>query len=114
MILHLKRTIYGLVQSALSFWLIVLKAMQELSCDKSKADPCLYYKWTKNGLVIWVSWIDDLLCAGPKEEALKMKAGILNKFACDEQGKANKYIGNKIERGVGYIKLTQPVFVAKL
>jgi hypothetical protein len=28
--------------------------------NRSKADPCLYYHWTETGLVLWLSWVDDV------------------------------------------------------
>ena len=43
---------------------------------RSKADPCLYYKWdTEHGLMIWVSWVDDCLTCRDKEgEFMKQKS----------------------------------------
>ena len=58
-VLLLLRTLYGLNQVAMAFWRKFLKAMYSMGMERSHADPCLDYAWTEDGLVIWVSWIDD-------------------------------------------------------
>ena len=76
--LMLLKTIYGLKQSAFEYWRVLLKAMRGLGLLRSKADPCVYYKWADNGLCIWTSWVDDLLSIGKEvdvhegREKLKM------------------------------------------
>ena len=43
--------------------------MKELGFSRSLCDPCVYFKWSDYGLVMWISWIDDMLCIGyPKDE----------------------------------------------
>ena len=51
-VLRLLKTIYGLKQAARMFWKLLLKAMRVMKFEMSKVDPCLYWKRTKNGLVI--------------------------------------------------------------
>ena len=76
--------------------------------------PCLYYKETENGLVLWLSWIDDCLCVGPDVDVKKARVNILARFECDDVGELKEYLGCKIDRhmdDVGWIKLTQPVLL---
>jgi hypothetical protein len=72
-VLMLLRTLYGMIQAAYAFWTTFLNAMWHMKYNRSKADPCLYYRWTKTGLVLWLSWVDDdcLVCGHRKnvEEA---------------------------------------------
>jgi hypothetical protein len=58
-VLLLLKTIYGLKQSAFQFWKSILLCFSSMGFVRSKADPCLYFKWSREGLVLWVSWIDD-------------------------------------------------------
>jgi hypothetical protein len=44
--LLLLRTIYGLVQAALAFWGETVAAFGYMNYVRSKADPCLHFKWT--------------------------------------------------------------------
>lgn len=39
------------------------------------------------------------------------KKQLMERFDCDEIGKLTEYIGCKIDRGDGYMKLTQPVLL---
>jgi hypothetical protein len=46
---------------------------------------------------------------GPKNQVMKTREGILERFECDDVGEMKEYVGCKIERGDGYLKVTQPV-----
>ena len=65
-VLRLLKCIYGLKQGAMAFWRVLLKCMMEMGMTRSTADPCLYFKWTAKGLVMIVSWIDDMLIIGKR------------------------------------------------
>ena len=81
-----------------------------------QADPCIYFKWTTKGIVIWASWVDDLLSCGNKDEVLKGHQHIKKYFDLDKIGELNKYVGCKIEyqREKGWMKMTQPVLIQSL
>jgi Reverse transcriptase (RNA-dependent DNA polymerase) len=70
-VLLLERTIYGTRQAVIAFWKELLHVMKDIKMKQSKADPCLYYKWTDDGLVLWKSWVDDLLGIGSKANVKK-------------------------------------------
>ena len=55
-LLLLLRTIYGLKNAAMAFWKELIKCFKSMGYEKSEADPCLYHKWTEEGLVIWISF----------------------------------------------------------
>ena len=59
-ILELLHTIYGTVQATMAFFWELLRAFKILKYNRSKADPCLHYKWNEQGkLVVWLSWVDN-------------------------------------------------------
>ena len=58
-VLKLNKTLYGTIQAAKRFWIELLRVFRELKYKKSDADPCLYFKWTLAGLIIWFTWVDD-------------------------------------------------------
>ena len=76
----LERTAYGLKQAARSFWNKLLDAMKKLGFKRSLCDPCVYYKWTTNGLVLWISWIDDILCVGNHDDVMEPKNEFMKIF----------------------------------
>lgn len=47
-VLKLKKTLYGLIQAAIAFWRKVVLMFASIGFKRSKADPCLYYKWFKD------------------------------------------------------------------
>ena len=72
--------------------------MASIGLLRSKADPCLYYTWhAVYGLIIILSWIDDLLIFGKREGVLHYKKKITDLIDCDDIGPLTDYIGNKIE-----------------
>ena len=88
---------YGMKQSGISFWVQLLKCMRHMGFARSNLDPALYYKWTNKGLNIWISWVNNLLAIGPKEDVLKNKEELKRRFECDDIGKLNEYVGCKID-----------------
>ena len=96
-VLKLEKTIYGLKQAVMCFWQKLLEGMKKLGNTRSKADPCIYYKWTNAGLVVWTSWIDDNVMMGPEKEMKKEKQKFIEIFECDDVGPLEEYVGCKIE-----------------
>ena len=54
-VLLLLKTIYGLKQSAHEHWRAPLKAIRDVGLQRNKADPCVHFRWTDNGLNMWAS-----------------------------------------------------------
>jgi hypothetical protein len=107
------RTIYGLVQAALAFWGETVAAFGYMKYIGSKADPCLHFKWTVRGLIIWISWIDDFLVCGNNQSVMEAKDMMGKIFDCEDVGEMNKYVGCKIERDLEepLLRMTQPVLL---
>ena len=112
-VLLLGRTLYGLKQSAKQFWRTLLMCFKSMNVLRSKVDPCLYYKWEPEGLVIWLSWVDDCLVVGPKPAVMRARDEFMARFDCDDLGEVTEYVGCKLERNMeeGWLKLTQPVLM---
>ena len=110
-VLELKKTIYGLKQAAMAFWKELLKCMRDMNLKRSTADPCLYYSWTNKGLVLLISWIDDNMIVGNNEVVKATKKELMERFECDDCGDLQEYVGCKITRKPGEVKLTQDVLI---
>ena len=112
-ILLLLKTIYGLKQAAFEYWRALLKAIKTVGLLRSNADPCVYFRWTDNGLNLWASWVDDLLSCGRKKDIEQGRKAIKQHFDLDEIGELKEYVGCKIEynKEQGWMKLTQPVLI---
>jgi hypothetical protein len=112
-VLLLLKTIYGLKQAALAFWRELLKALRCMKYGRSKADPCLYFRWTVCGLILWLLWVNGCLVAGKKEGVLQAKDSMMELFDCDDVGELNEYVRCKVDydQEAGTMKLTQPVMI---
>jgi hypothetical protein len=83
-VLLLLKTIYGLKQAAIAFWKQLIMAFASMNFVRSKADPCLYFAYAVNGLVVWISCMNDCLVCG-KETGVKIaKKQMMDRFDCDE------------------------------
>jgi hypothetical protein len=112
-VLLLLRTIYGCKQSAKAFFLVLLEAFRKMGFHRSKADPCLQFAWTTEGLVLWISWVDDMLVCGSEKGVKIAKQQFKAQFEVDDVGELKEFVGCKIDydRVGRMMKLTQPVLV---
>ena len=87
--------------------------MRKLKYEKSKADPCLYFKWKSGRLSLWLSWVDDLINLGSKEDVKQAVKNMKQEFECDDVGEMTEYVGCKIDvnKEERTMKITQPVLL---
>ena len=120
--LQLMKTLYGCKQAALEFWREMNKAFLFMKYARSKADPCLRFKWFKDSesgrdqLVIWMLWVDDCLIIGPDGLVTKAKEEMKSLFDCDDVGEMKEYVGCKMDRNPedNSMRITQPVLIQSL
>ena len=112
-VLKLLKTIYGLQQAAMAFWRETLKAFKHMGYNQSKANQYLFFKRTRTGLVIWLSWVNNFLVCGNKEAVKEAKKTMNELFDCDDQGLMQEYVGCKVDKNWDKpsMKLTQPVML---
>ena len=117
--LLLNAPIYGTKQAAFCFYKTLVGKVKDSKYVRSKADPCLYFRWKNERLALMVSWVDDILAVGHPDDVKDMEADLNKAFACKSEGRLTEYVGSKVdmtrdENGLGTIKITQPVLVQKL
>ena len=111
-VLRLLKTLYGLRQAAIAFWKELLKCMCSMDMNRSKADPCLYFKWNAIGLVIIASWVDDNMCLGDEKNVDLVTGELMERFDCEDCGEFDELLGCKITRlDNGGLKFTQEVLL---
>ena len=77
----------------------------------------MYYKWDpKLGLIVWLSFIDDMLIVCKKAAMNVVKQQFTETVDCDDISPIKEYIGTKIDIDSGKckLKITQPVLVRSL
>ena len=116
-VLLLMKTVYGLKQAANCFYRLLCRVMALLFLTKSRADPCLFYRWDAvHGLCAIISWCDDLCCFGAKPAVLQTISNIKNHFEVDDVGPLHEYLGCIIafSDDRSSCKITQPVLIKRL
>ena len=65
------------------------------------------------GLIMWISFIDDMLVVCNKKYMANVKQKFTNTVDCDDMGVMGEYIGTKIDidNRKCELKITQPVLV---
>jgi hypothetical protein len=109
--LKLFRTLYSMIQAAYAFWTTLLNVMWHMKYNRCNTDPCLYYCWSKTGLVLWLPWVDDCLVCGLQENVEEVKNDLKEPFDCDDLGNMMEYIACKIDHDKNSMKFTQPVLM---
>ena len=112
-LLMLQKTMYGTIQAAVQFWKMACRAMGHAKYERSKADPCLFFNWKGGSLSVMMMWVDDCLIAGPKAKVIHAKDKMLSMFDCKDLGEMKEYVGCRVERGEGWLRLTQPTQLKK-
>jgi hypothetical protein len=84
---------------------------------RSKADPCLHFKWLVTGLIIWISWVNDFLVCGNVKAVLEANQMMVQMFDCEDVGIMYEYVGCKITRDLyrdePSLRMTQPCTTAE-
>ena len=97
-VMLLLKTLYGTKNAAKQFWLYLMNLWYSFNFKYNRADPCLYYKWTDQGIVLWASWVDDCLGIAKNEETLIASKKLLtSKVKCDDTGEKKEYVGCKLK-----------------
>merc|ERR1712224_243230 len=93
----------------MAFYRETKAASEAMKLKRNKADNCLFYKWVNGYLVLMLVWVDDYLILGPPKIAQKLREEVNQLFECTDTGEMKEYVGCKVERELGWCRLTQPV-----
>ena len=76
--LRLKKTIYGLVQSAREFYKKLIEVLKGVGFVENKSDPCLLSKWEDGKVILIGIYVDDRLVAGKESQISKLITDLRN------------------------------------
>jgi hypothetical protein len=74
--LLLKKTIYGLVQSAREFYNKLLSTLKSMGFTENKSDPCLLSRWINGKVIIIGIYVDDCLVVGKQDQIQEAIQGL--------------------------------------
>ena len=113
----LKRSIYGLKQSARCWNVELDRKLKNMGFSQSKNDPCIYIKEAREGYCIIAVYVDDLIVGGENERNIEhTKKTISDKFEVTDMGPLHYFLGVKVVQKVesGEIWIGQPNFTKEL
>ena len=94
---RLKKSIYGLKQSALQWNKQLHKSLLEMKFIRCKADPGTYFKIIGEEIIILLIYVDDALFMGSnKQQVLSHKAQFMKRWESRDLGQAKEYLGMRI------------------
>ncbi len=78
--------IHGTKQAAYCFFKMFKKHVRNMTYKQSQADPCLYFAWSDNALVVLVAWVDDVMILGPPNMVEQAQQDLERAFTCKHEG----------------------------
>ena len=102
MVCKLRKSIYGLKQSARCWHLSIDQFLKASGYIQSDADPCIYSKSGESTLMVIALYVDDLLLASNDINLLENeKKALQRKFEMEDQKEAGYCLGMTIKHGRG-------------
>ena len=109
----LKRSLYGLKQSARTWNKTFCSALASLGLKATASDPCLYT--TAAGDLIFALYVDDGIMAATTEKTLSKAVTLLQQRFKVTVGRLNTFVGMQVERlSDGKMKLHQSAYVSRI
>ena len=115
--LFLKKTIYGLVQSAREFYNKLLSTLKSMGFAENKSDPCLLAKWTNDIPILIGIYVDDCLVIGKDEEIHRVIEGLRERgFSLKIESDLRDYLSCRIieDQASKTILILQPHLIKNL
>lgn len=114
---RLKKSLYGLKQASRVWNAKLNSALIKFGLQRSKLDPCIYYRQWKDTIIILAIYVDDILLLSNNEQAkLNLKAKLSTTFKMKDLGAATSVLGMNITRdwNDGTISIDQSRYITEV
>ena len=71
--------------------------MNNMQFYRNKTDSCLYYRYSKKGLSIIVSWVDNCMILGDQKNVEQCKKELMERFECDNVGEMKDLLNARLK-----------------
>ena len=115
MFCKIKKSLYGLKQSARAWNIKLDSVLKNIGFRKGKADPCFYTKKINNDVIHILVYVDDMILASENEEIIKETEDKLNEeFEIKSLGDIQCYLGIEVERVNGTFQIHQENYIKQI
>ena len=115
MVCKLRLGLYGLVQAALLWNQCLVQWFDDEGFNQSEKDPCIFIRIRQDSKLIVPVHVDDLIPMGyPRTAIVAWEDSLAERFSIKRLGDAEWYSGIRIEKGPGYIHLSQEGYWDKM
>lgn len=114
LVCHLKKSLYGLKQAS-RVWNIKLNdAFIEFGLNRSKIDPCVYFKIDGKCMLFVAVYVDDIMIFS-NDSTMKnqLKADLMKRFKMKDIGEVSSVLGMRVRRDkrLGTISIDQTNYI---
>ena len=115
LVYKLNKSLYGLKQSGRNWNQTLNNYLMSLGFHQSQNDPCLYIKTSDKGMVILLTFVDDMLLVSSNQiEKNKIKANLKERFRMKDLGNISKFLGIDFSVTDNFISMSQCKYIEKL
>jgi hypothetical protein len=113
--LRLKKSIYGLKQASIQWYLKFDEVVKKCGFVKNQVDNCIYIKIKGSMFIVLVLYVDDILLASSDKNLLYETKGFLSSNFDVDLGAASYVLGIEIyrDRTKGVLDLSQKAYIEK-
>ncbi|KAJ0398347.1 hypothetical protein ATCC90586_006770 [Pythium insidiosum] len=109
---RLKNALYGLKQAGREWNHEIDGFLKAYGLQATRGDECLYYKRVSGGLLLVCLYVDDVLVAHQDAaEAERLMSALSLKYDVKSMGAPTSFLGMRIRRRDGEIRLSQRVYI---
>jgi hypothetical protein len=107
----LNKTLYGLKQSAREWNMKFVNEMKAKGFLQSTTDPCVFFKKSREKLIIISIFVDDNIIIGTKEDVVETKEMLSKMFKMKDLGDLKYIVGIKVEQTTTTTNLSQSHYI---
>ena len=113
LVCKLKRSLYGLKQSAKCWNDELDRQLARMDFTQSDSDPCIYIRYSDNRIFIIAVYVDDIILASESDEMMgRTKKLLSDRFDVEDMGRLHYFLGVKVVQEINSssIWIGQPSF----
>jgi hypothetical protein len=115
MVWKLNKALYGLKHAPRAWHECLVKALVAGDFVVTQADPGLFLKKTKKGVIYLLTYVDDIIIAGADLiEVQVVKKYLSEVFEVTDLGEVAHFLGNVVVRNADGVRVSNPVKVKEL